>query len=161
MPRGARVRVRSVLLEQSFVTALLDEQSPTHTATKDLYSALVERYRAGADRLFALSTVLAKLPREFRRNALAPVLTLHVARQHHNAARRVPAASSPDVALALVMLRRNRISTVATASYDFDGFDLVVLRAQPDELDDGAAPQSDGHVSYEIGPLPAQRPTGR
>ncbi|MCU1391877.1 MAG: hypothetical protein JWM34_305 [Ilumatobacteraceae bacterium] len=120
-------KIRPVLVDESFVDALLAVDSPSHAAALEIYRTLVDRYQTGADRLFALSTVLGDVPPEFRRTALAPLLRLNVARQHRSAARRMTPQADPAVALALVMMRREKIRTVATASTAFDGLDLTIL----------------------------------
>ncbi len=125
--KSARPKARSVLLDASFVNALLATDSADHVGAVALYETLVDRYQSGLDRLFALSTVLGDLPREFRRQALAPVLMVRVARQHRRAAERVTAAATPEIALSLVMMRRERIRTVATAVSAFDELDVTAL----------------------------------
>lgn len=125
--KSAKPKVRSVLLDASFVNALLATDSPDHVGGVALYETLVDRYQSGLDRLFALSTVLGDLPKEFRRQALAPVVMVRVARQHRRAALRVTPAASPEIALSLVMMRRERIHTVATAVAAFDELDVTVL----------------------------------
>ena len=125
--KPAKPKVRSVLLDASFVNSLLATVSPDHVGAVALYETLVDRYQSGLDRLFALSTVLGDLPKEFRRQALAPVLMVRVARQHRHAALRVTLTTTAEIALSLVMLQRERIHTVATAISAFDGLDLTVL----------------------------------
>jgi hypothetical protein len=129
----------------------------------------VERYAAGLDRLFALSDVLGDLPREFRRNALAPVVTVRVARQHRSAARRIT-DRSPDAALSLVMMRRERIRAVATTGHEFDDVNVIVLFADPASLDmepldldvdalDREAAELEASVSSGTAPTPAPQST--
>jgi hypothetical protein len=125
--KSAKPKVRSVLLDASFVNSLLATDSPDHVDAVALYETLVDRYQSGLDRLFALSTVLGDLPKEFRRQALAPVLMARVAGQHRRAARKVTGTATPDIALSLVMMRRERIHTVATAISAFDELDVTVL----------------------------------
>ena len=127
-------KVRTVLLDAGFLDALIATDAAQHQHACELYAALVERYAVGLDRLFALSDVLGNLPREFRRNALAPVLTVHVAEQHRSAARSIP-DRSPDAALSLVMMRRERIRAVATTGHEFDDVTVTVLHADEVESD--------------------------
>jgi hypothetical protein len=130
--KRAKPKVRHVLLDDSFVNALLATDVPQHGDACALYGQLVDNYQSGRDRLFALSTVLGDVPREFRRNALAPVETMHVADQHRSAAATLVAGlSSPWIALSLVMIRRERITTVATATHAFDAFEIEVLSVAP------------------------------
>ena len=121
------MKLRKVLLDGSFITALLDEQSPAHAAAKQVYATLVDNYQLGSDRLYALSTALRDLPREFRESALAPVLTIRVTRHHRVAASRIDAA--PEVATSLVMLQRERIGAIATTTRDYDAIDVEVVSA--------------------------------
>lgn len=130
-------RQRSVLLDRTFVLALLATDDPAHASAKRIYARLVDRYEDGDDLLFAASTVLQDVPREFRSVTLAPVLTLWVAHQHRAAARRVRDSVTPEVAIELVLLQRERIRTVATASAVFDRYDVAVLRADADADTDG------------------------
>ena len=125
--RAPRFKLRHVMLDESFIHALLATDAPQHAGATELYRTLVDRYQMSLDRLYALSTVLGDLPVEFRRNALAPVLKLNVARQHRKAAAQMNAAFSAATALTLVMMRRERVRTVATASHDYDALEVCVL----------------------------------
>ena len=127
------MRARPVLLDGSFIAAVLDDDHPSHAAARSLYASLIDNYRTGTDRLFALSTVLAGYPRDVRRGALAPIETTWVARQHRTAVKAVP-APTPDVALTLLMLRRERFRAIATALHDFDRFDIDVLSVAADNV---------------------------
>ena len=149
MTRPPRPKVRKVLLDDSFVNALLATDVTEHADARALYGQLVDNYERGVDRLFALSTVLGDVPSEFRRNALAPVETVHVAAQHRSAAREVAAPISPEAALSLVMLRRERITAVATATHVFDPLEVEVLSVAPRVDDGAAAPVPDGYVAFE------------
>lgn len=163
-----------MLLDDSFVNALLATDVPEHADACALYGELVDNYEKGRDRLFALSSVLGVVPREFRRGALAPVTTLHVAAQHRAAATMVGGPVTPRTALSLVMMRRERIGAVATATHEFDAFDVEVLSVSPRTADGFAAQAPDGYRAYEpagfgpprgesfsskTAPLPAPRPT--
>lgn len=140
--------MRKVLLDDSFVNALLATDVAAHADACALYGQLVDNYAAGRDRLFALSTVLGDVPQEFRRNALAPVETVHVAEQHRAAAREITAQISPQTALSMVMLRRERMSAVATATHEFDPLHTEVLSVAPREPDGAEAPP-EGYQAYE------------
>ena len=145
----AKAKVRKVLLDDSFVNALLATDAAGHADACALYGRLVDNYERGADRLFALSTVLGDVPREFRHNALAPVETVHVAAQHRSAARDVAAPISPRAALSLVMLRREGITTVATATHEFDPLEVEVLSVAPRVEDGVAAAVPDGYTAFQ------------
>lgn len=146
--RRTAPRVRQVLLDDSFVTALLATDAPAHTAACALYGELVDNYDRGRDRLFALSSVLGDVPSEFRRSALAPVATLHVAPQHRSAAMATVTAS-PRAALSLVMMRRERIGAVATATNEFDAFDVEVLSVGPRQENGFETPIPAGYSAFE------------
>jgi hypothetical protein len=122
------MKVRSVLLDADFIGALVDAESPDHARAADVYRAVIDGYTAGANRLFALSTVLSGLDKNLRRGLLAPVETVHVAGQHRSAARKVRADVSPDTALTLVMIAAEKIRTVATFADDLVPFDVVLIR---------------------------------
>lgn len=156
---------RFVLLDRTFVLALLAGDDPAHASAMRIYSTLVDRYEDGDDVLFAASTVLQGVPREFRSVTLAPVATLWVAHQHRVAARRVRDSVTPEVAIELVLLQRERIRTIATASPVFDRYELTVLRA--DAMPESAVPAGaaaveagaahDELISSRTAPQPAQR----
>lgn len=146
--RRTTPRVRQVLLDDSFVNALLATDAPAHAAACVLYGELVDNYERGHDRLFALSSVLGDVPREFRRSALAPVATLHVAAQHQSAAMATGHAT-PRAALSLVMMRRERIGAVATATNEFDAFDVEVLSVAPFQENSFETPVRSDHRNFE------------
>jgi|EndMetStandDraft_3_1072993.scaffolds.fasta_scaffold289757_1 hypothetical protein len=169
-----KAKVRRVLLDDSFVNALLATDVAEHADACALYGQLVDNYENGLDRLFALSTVLGDVPREFRRNALAPVETVNVAAQHRTAARDVAAPISPRTALSMVMLRRERINAVATATHEFDPLAIEVLSVAARAENGFAEAVPDGYQAFEpsgfaspggdplnsgTAPLPAPRST--
>jgi hypothetical protein len=137
-----------VLLDDSFVNALLATDAPEHADACVLYGRLVDNYERGRDRLFALSTVLGDVPREFRRSALAPVETAHVAAQHHAAARTLNAPATAMAALSLAMMRRERIGTVATATHEFEAFDVEILSVAP-RIDNDLEAVPEGYQAYQ------------
>ena len=118
------MNARSVLLDADFIDAIVNTTSDDHAACTRIYRELIDRYAAGTDRLFALSTVLSAVTKPHRRSALGPLETLHVAGQHRSAARRVKAEVTPQTALALVMLAREKIAAVVAVGDQFDHFDL-------------------------------------
>ena len=159
--RPSRPKPRSVLLDAGFIGALIATDAPQHEPACRLYAALVERYAAGLDRLFALSGVVGELPREFRRNALAPVATVRVARQHRSAALRLADRSS-DAALSLVMMRRDHMRAVATIGHEFDDLNVTVLHADEKfELGslDREVAELEASISSGTAPTPALRST--
>ena len=152
---------RSVLIDGTFLDALLDEGHLAHRQAKSLYGSLLDNYEAQRDMWFALSTVLDTFPTDVRRTALAPIATSRVARQHRSAAAKV-AVLSPDVALTLVMLRRERFKAVATAVDDYDDLTIEVIKVTEVDLfdessEDAAGLSADGFVRYETAPLPGRQ----
>ncbi|HEY4332088.1 MAG TPA: hypothetical protein VGM78_05945 [Ilumatobacteraceae bacterium] len=130
------MKLRKVLLDAPFIAAMLDSNAPEHDAALRVYETLVDNYEAGTDRLFALSPVLNAIPRTVRRSALAPVLYARVAGQHRRAAHHVRGTDQPDVALALVMLKRNKLHAIATTSHAFDTFAVDVISTDAPTEDD-------------------------
>ena len=150
-----------VLLERGFLAAVVDDDDRCHESAATIYASLLDEYQAGRVRLHALSSDLAAFPRDVRRQALAPVDTMWVARQHRSAASRVEAPSL-EIALTLTMATREHCSTIATTDPYYARFDVDVLVATP--ADDGpigpdAEQIPDGYVSYETEPLPARQST--
>jgi predicted nucleic acid-binding protein len=104
----------TVLLERSFVAALVDAADPAHNAAGRCYLALIDEF---ADAPTGL---------------LDPCTTLHVAGQERHAAESVHVdgpddTSQRDVALNLVLVRRHRLAAVATFDRRYDAFDVTVL----------------------------------
>ena len=128
------MRARSVLLDADFIDAIVNNTSADHAECSRIYRELLDRYAAGTDRLFALSTVLATVSKPHRQTALAPIETLHVAGQHHSAARRVAAEVTPQTALALVMMAREKIAAVVAVGDQFEPFNVENLRHEPPVL---------------------------
>lgn len=122
------------MLDQTFIAALLDDTSDQHAGAARLYAELIQRYVAGHDGLFALSTVVDTVAVTVRRQSLAPVETLWIARQHRRAAAEVVGTASFDAKLTLVVMQRERIRTVATTSIEYDHLDIEVLRADESTL---------------------------
>ena len=133
-----------VLLEQSFLTALVDPAHPRHASCAAVYTALLDD--AEHDRVLLMAVadhlrpLLPALPDDpFARAAavvrrllhpvglFAPVHLLHVGHQHRRAARRSSAESS-DVALTLVMCDRHRIHQIATVDPTFDRYHLHLVQ---------------------------------
>ncbi|MEI7617064.1 MAG: hypothetical protein WCK14_00450 [Actinomycetota bacterium] len=120
--------VRKVLLSGELITAIANPSHADHPQSAVLYTTLLQGYVAGADRLYALSTDLARFDKTTRRAAFAAVETAHVARQHQSAARKVDQSHSPETALALVIIAAEKITAVATLGDQFDPFDLEIIK---------------------------------
>lgn len=115
----------AVLLEWSFLDALVDAAHDDNPDARQRYSTLVDRYEQGVVRLLARHDHLRRVDRAVRTTLLAPVSPVHVAAQHRRQARRidiagdlVPAGSGDvdmmDVAVTLVIMRRERVAELAT-----------------------------------------------
>lgn len=121
----------TVLLDRSFLAALADPAHPDGARAESTYRELVERYRRNERRLRARADHLSEVAPagEVRQQLFAPVETIHVAGQHHRAARRLelPVEVDHDTALTLVVLRRERIAEVATFAPELAEFDLQTL----------------------------------
>lgn len=126
-----RLTPPTVLLERSFLVALADPAHPQGEQAAGIYRDLIERARRNERRLRARADHLADAAAspEIRRTMFAPIESIHVASQHHRAAHRldVPVAVDHDVALTLVLLRRERIAEVATFEPVLTEFDLQTL----------------------------------
>jgi len=120
-----------VLLERSFVAALVDPADPAHAVAARCYLDLVAEF-ARDERLL---TVTSDTRREFGdaiESLLAPATTLHVAGQERHAAEHVSLDgvgddADADLALNLVLLRRHRIASVATFDERYAAFDVEVV----------------------------------
>jgi hypothetical protein len=126
----------TVLLERTFVAALLDPAGPGHAAAARCYLDLVAEFTRDE----RLLTVTSDTRREFGDaigSLLDPATTLHVAGQERHAAEHVRVdgvgdEDHADLALNLVLLRRHRIGAVATFDDRYRAFDVEVLPGFPD-----------------------------
>lgn len=120
----------TVLLDRSFLTALVDATHERAAEASERYAHLVTRYRDHEIRLRARHDhldALDVLDAEVRRTLLAPVERISVARQFRRQAARLelPFEVDPDVAVTLVVMRRESIDRIAT--FD-DAFEQIALR---------------------------------
>lgn len=120
-----------VLLEQSFLLALTDQDHPQHLECSNEYVALVEQYRCEEVLLVAVSEHLDEFRGFAHRGLLAPLDRLWVGAQHRRVARRLAARDgwSHSVALTLAMCERHRVRRMMTIDPTFQLFDLQVLPA--------------------------------
>jgi predicted nucleic acid-binding protein len=121
----------TVLLERSFVAALIDPGDPSHVVAGRCYLALIDEFAAGKRLLAVTSDTRAEFA-DAPAGLLDPCDTLHVAGQERHAAASVQVdgpddISQRDLALNLVLVRRHRLSAVATFDRRYDGFDVLVL----------------------------------
>ena len=128
----SRLDPPGVLLERSFLDALLDEDHPQHDIAQRCYAELLDDYQAQRLLLKVLHDdrrAIADDPdRAGRgREALAPATSVRIAAQHRRAAARMD--GDADIALLLVVLDRYRLSTVATFDARLRGYEVNVVPA--------------------------------
>ena len=112
----------TVLLDRSFVGAVARPDHADHERVAACYRQLLDRYAAGTVRLRAHTDALPS-PRP---DLFAPVERIPVAGQHRRAAARLhlPVPVTPEVALTLVVMRREGIRRIATLDPAFGAFDV-------------------------------------
>lgn len=122
----------TVLLDRGFIEALVDAPHDDHVRAATCYRRLVERYEQHEIRLRALADHVGRPAPA----VLAPVERIHVAGQYRRAAARlelpVPLPLDFEVALTLVIMRREGITRIATLDPTYTEFDLTVLPADED-----------------------------
>lgn len=136
-----------VMLDRSFLRAVIDTDHPAHQTSVAEYRALVDEFEREQVLLVAVSTHLRDLERGpdplpaervgwflHRRHhgVFAPVEPLYVGFQHRRAAERMServADVDPADALTLVMCERHRVRRIASASDAFEGYHIE--RATP------------------------------
>lgn len=126
----------TVLLDRSFLLALVDPEHPERVIAAATYAELLGCYQRNELRLRARNDHLADAHPaaiDGRDPLFAPVEPIHVAGQHRRAARRLrlPVAVEPDAAITLVLVRRERITAIATFEPVMAAFDLAVLPGVP------------------------------
>lgn len=112
----------TVLLDRSFLAALVDASHERTAEAGQRYTELVARYRDHEIRLRARHDHLAEIDPEVRRTLLAPVERISVARQFRRqaASLELPFDVDPDVTVTLVVMRRETIDRIATFDETFD-----------------------------------------
>jgi hypothetical protein len=108
----------TVLLDRSFLDALVDPEHPDRPAAVAAYTELLDCYQRNELRLRARVDHLAAThpsDADGHNPLFAPVETIHVAGQHLRAAQRLrlPVAVDPDAAVTLVLLRRALLPVTA------------------------------------------------
>jgi predicted nucleic acid-binding protein len=119
----------SVLVEGSLLTALSELADDRISAAAECYVDLLGRYERHEIRIRARADHLAATPRELRRTLFAPIEPVHIAAQFRRAAARLemPFEFDPDMALTLVVMRRERINSIATLDRRFDAVKFAVI----------------------------------
>jgi hypothetical protein len=128
------MKPQNVLLDQSFINALVYTENDMHDQAVEIYSLLVDAYANNSVKLFANSDFDVN-------NALfRPVESLRVTEQHRNAARAIDASVNPALALTLVLVQREAIDAVASFDPEIGMFQVSTIgpSQQPSglELDD-------------------------
>jgi predicted nucleic acid-binding protein len=118
----------TVLLDRTFLGALVDPGHDGHADARTCYSRLLDEYEANRVRLRARSDVLHDVERDVHHDLLAPVEPISVAKQFRRQAARLGDAYEPDVAVTLVVMRRESIERIATFDPFYDTIDVVVER---------------------------------
>lgn len=116
----------TVLLDQSFLEALIDAEIEHHHVARQRYQRLIDQYEANAIRLRARRDHLTALDRQRHRDLLAPIEPIHVAGQFRRQARRLGNGHPHDLALTLVVMRRESIGRIATFEPFFDSVEVIV-----------------------------------
>ena len=119
----------SVLLDDSFLAVLADPTDHRFTAVAGCYSELLDQYERNEIRIRARADHLAVVPRDLRRTLFSPIESIHVADQFRRAAARLsaPVEIDPEMAVSLVVMRREGITRVATLDRRFDVVDVTVM----------------------------------
>ena len=120
-----------VLLEQSFLRAVVHLHEPDHEQAAALYLDLVDQYERTQLLLVAVGTHLDPYRAITHHGVFAPIDRLWVGGQHRRAAQRLTneAGYSLDIALTMVMAERHRVRRIATFEPVFQHFRLELLPA--------------------------------
>jgi hypothetical protein len=116
----------TVLLDRSFLEALIDAEHEHHAIARDSYERLLDEYEANRIRVRARADHLATVDGATSGEVLAPVETIHVARQYRRQAHRLAGGYEPDVAVTMVVMRRESIDRIATFLPFFHTIDVTV-----------------------------------
>jgi hypothetical protein len=125
----------AILLDSSYLQALVSGDEPV----VGHYRQLVQQYRARSLRLVALDVDLAPFDGATA-TVLAPVETIHAAGQHTRAAANAHSLLPGHLALAGVMVTREKVRRVATTDPAWFGFDIAVELPTADVAHDPSAP---------------------
>lgn len=160
----------SMLIDLSYLMALVDVQAPEARDVRAHYFALVERTTQRTLRLRALAqhidlasprpscghllrtcAVCADARSRPRHTLFAPIERIHVAGQHRRAAAGADPTAPRHLAQTLVIAHREKIRHVATVDPSWRRFDVEVH--MPHLVDTAVMPE--GYVPYiDSGPLP-------
>jgi predicted nucleic acid-binding protein len=116
----------TVLLDRSFLAALVDRAHEAHGSARACYERLVNGYERHEHRLRARHDHLTAVDRSAHADLLAPLEAIHVAAQYRRQAARLGDELEPDLAVTLVVMRRERIERIATLDPFFATLDVTV-----------------------------------
>jgi predicted nucleic acid-binding protein len=118
-----------VLLDSTFIAAVINHDEPFHADAVAAYADLLDRFEHDQVLLAATSDSLAELAPNVRASMFAPVTTLVIAEQHRNASLDVygSGAKDPDFATMLVIAHREHIAAIASFDARFDRFDVDLV----------------------------------
>jgi predicted nucleic acid-binding protein len=129
-----------VLLERTFLTALIDPTATDHDAAVQCYLDLVDDHVRDRRTLAVSSDHRRELP-PVPPDLLAPVDTIHISRRERRAATRVQLGDTDGdragLAVHLVLLHRHKIRTLATFDHRYQAYDLTILPHERDRTGDG------------------------
>jgi predicted nucleic acid-binding protein len=134
----------TVLIDETFLAALGDADHEWHAVAVELYGMLVDEYERDEVRLRARTDHLRRHP-EHRRTLFAPIESMSVARQYERAGAALKSSAdvSADVAVTLVMMKREKIRRIATLDPAFSEFeDVEVVRRATSRTELPSAPRS-------------------
>jgi predicted nucleic acid-binding protein len=115
----------SVLLDHSFLVAVADAGDSNHDEAVASYRSLVDDFVAQHCLLVARADHLIAVANP---DLFAPIDKLHVARQHVHAAANLRSEQlDPDLAITLVLIRRQRIRTVASFDERLARYEVTTL----------------------------------
>ncbi len=125
-----------VLLDNTFVRALVEETDRQHQWARILYRQLVDDFEQRSRRLVAADVVLKGVEPTQRARLFAPVRAVYVSASHRRAAtaivrQAVDATISPELALTLVLLGHEKISVVASFEPELRHFAVAILGMDP------------------------------
>jgi predicted nucleic acid-binding protein len=126
----------SILLDHSFLAAVRDSGDPDHDDAVTIYRALIDDFVEQRCLLVARSDHLDAIAEP---ELFAAVDTLHVARQHRNAATDLVSHTGVglDEAITLVLIHRQRIRRVASFDERLAAYEIEVIGPPPEAWGDG------------------------
>ena len=134
----------TVVVDASFLAALVEPEHEWRAVARDLYASLVDAYERHEIRLRARGDHLAPYA-ELRKTLLAPVERMSVATQYRRAGAELERTLGvgSDAAVTLVMMKRERIRRIATFDPTFSAFDDVeVVRRDTPEIEPEPEPET-------------------